>query len=124
MLAHQEQAQRVKAQRELHAKGEARALVKDLRGMAAKLTTGAHGWKAGGRHLKALVDPAVKDVRKLVEGLAAVPPGEQRDTLGDILVERLAKDPTARLRLSEQVDQVKHGPGRSRDLDDDRGMSF
>ncbi|GLX91812.1 hypothetical protein Pfra02_43800 [Pseudomonas fragi] len=124
ILAHQEQAQRVKAQRELHAKGEAKSLMKDLRGMAAKLTTGASGWKAGGRHLKALVDPAVKDVRKLVEGLAAVPPGEQRDTLGDILVQRLAKDPAARLRLSEQVDQVKHGPGRSCDLDNDHGISF
>ncbi|MFL1524338.1 hypothetical protein [Pseudomonas sp. O230] len=64
-------------------------------------------------HLKALADPAVKDECKLVEWLTAVPPGEKRDTLGNILVERLAKDPAARLRLSNQV---THGPGHSHDI--------
>lgn len=124
VLEQQEQAQRVQEQRERQAEGAARLLVRELCGMAANLTTGAQGWKPSGRKLEALSDPAVKDVRKLVDGLAAVPPGEQRDTVAELLVNRLAKDPVARHRLVEQVDQVKHGPGENRDQDHDHGMSF
>jgi len=109
-------------QRERQDESAARLLVRALRGMAANLTTGAKGWKPGGRKLEALSDPAVKDVRKLVEGLAAIPPGEQRDTVAELLVDRLAKDPGSRLRLSGQVDQVKHVPSHNRNHD--RGMSF
>lgn len=123
-LEQQEQAQRVQVQRERQDESAARLLVRALRGMAANLTTGAKGWKPGGRKLEALSDPAVKDVRKLVEGLAAVPSGEQRDTVAEFLVDRLAKDPGARLRLSEQVDQVKHVPSHNRNHNQDHGMGM
>ncbi|MBX9915379.1 MAG: hypothetical protein K2Y25_15895 [Pseudomonadaceae bacterium] len=75
--------------------------MRELRGMAAKMDMG--------RTIKALSDPAVKDVRKLVEGLASVPVGEQRDTLAELLVARFAKDGGGRLRLSEQIDLGRTG---------------
>ncbi|TBV92318.1 MobA/MobL family protein [Azotobacter chroococcum] len=118
-LEHAEREKQVQAQQERQAEGEARLLVRELRGMAALLSCRGHGWTEGGKKLQALHDPAVKEVRTLVEGLAALPQEAQRDYVAEKLVGRLAKDPANRLRLSEQMAQVKHGPEHDRD----HGMS-
>ncbi len=111
-----ENEKRVQAQRAKQAEGSARLLMRELRGMAAKMDMG--------RTIKALSDPAAKDVRKLVEGLAAMPVGEQRDMLAELLVARFAKNGGGRLRLAEQVDLVKNGPRHDQDFDNDHGISF
>ncbi|MFD1690506.1 hypothetical protein ACFSHR_00285 [Azotobacter chroococcum] len=72
-LEHAEREKQVQAQQERQAEGEARLLVRELRGMAALLSCRGHGWTEGGKKLQALHDPAVKEVRTLVEGLAALP---------------------------------------------------
>ncbi|SER62235.1 MobA/MobL family protein [Azotobacter beijerinckii] len=118
-LEHAEREKQAQAQQERQAEGEARLLVRELRGMAALLSCRGHGWTEGGKKLQALHDPAVKEVRTLVEGLAALPQETQRDYVAEKLVGRLAKDPANRLRLSEQMAQVKHGPEHDRD----HGMS-
>ncbi|WP_460425058.1 MobA/MobL family protein [Azotobacter armeniacus] len=118
-LEHAEREKQAQAQQERQAEGEARLLVRELRGMAALLSCRGHGWTEGGKKLQALHDPAVQEVRTLVEGLAALPQEAQREYMAEKLVERLAKDPASRLRLSTQVAQVKHGPEHDRD----HGMS-
>lgn len=56
----------------------------------------------------------------LVEGLAALPLEDQRDSMAEQLVIRLAKDPAARLRLAEQVERMQRGP----EQDHDYGMGL
>lgn len=116
-IEHERQAQ---ALREQQAEGEARLLVRDMREMAASLRCGAPGWTEDGYQLQALHAPENKDALTMVEGLAGLPLEEQRDYVAEQLVARLAKDPAARLRLTEQVERVQRGP----EQDHDYGMSL
>lgn len=116
-IEHERQAQ---ALGEQQAEGEARLLIRAMREMADQLSTGAPGWTGGSHQLQTLHAPENKAVLTLVEGLAALPLKEQRDCVAERLVANLAKDPAARLRLTEQVGRVQRGPEQDRDY----GMSL
>lgn len=115
-----ERERQAQALREQQAEGEARLLVRDMRGMADSLSSGAPGWSEDSHQLQALHAPENKDALTMVEGLAALPLEEQRDYVAEQLVARLAKDPAARLRLVEQVERVQRGPEQGHDY----GMSL